>query len=361
MPFKITAGELAKIVNGSVLGDPRVTLTDLVPIERAEAGELTFYANNKYQAFLATTRASALLMIKGTPEIEPIRAAGKTVIEVQDPFASYMQLCHWIVGQQNLSVPPGVHPTAIVAAGVKVPASAHIGPYAIVETGVTLGEKVRIDAYAYVGQQCSLGEGTRIRSHAALISPCTIGKNCDIQVGAVVGADGLAINKAAGEDGALSRIPQLGDVVIEDNCQIGANTVIERAALGHTKIGRDTKIDVTVVIGHGDQLGQKVRICALTGLAGSVNVGDNVVMGGHCGIADHTNIGKNTMMASSFVGTDVPENSVFAGHPGKPYKEWLREQYALKKLPETGREVRALRKQVDDLLKRLAELEAAAK
>ncbi|MGH7143306.1 MAG: UDP-3-O-(3-hydroxymyristoyl)glucosamine N-acyltransferase [Planctomycetota bacterium] len=357
MPFQATAADLAKIVDGAVLGDASLELIDLVSIEHAMPGELTFYASQKYQKFLATTQASALLMVKGTPEIQTIRQSGKTVIEVADPFASYIKLCHWIVAQQDLPVKPGVHPSAIVAQGVQVPASAHIGPYAIVETGVTLGENVRIDAYAYVGPQCRIGAGSRIRSHAALVSPCTIGKNCDIQVGVVVGADGLAISKAAGEEGALSRIPQLGDVVIEDNCQIGANTVIERAALGHTRIGADTKIDVTVVIGHGDQLGKKVRICALSGLAGSVTVEDNVLLGGHCGIGDHLTIGKNTMMASSFVGSDIPPNSVFAGHPGRPYKEWLRENYALKKLPDTGRDVRELKRQVAELTARLAELE----
>lgn len=361
MPFQITAGELAKIIQAEVNGDPALPLTDLNGIEHAQPGELTFYASQKYLQFLPTTRASALMMVKGSPEIADIRGRGKTVLEVADPFKSYMQLCHWIVTQQAVKAPPGVHKTAVVAPGVKVPASAVIGPYAVVEADVTLGENVRIDAFAYVGSQSRIGDGTRIRSYAALVSPCQIGKNCDIQAGAVVGADGLAINKGAGDDGALSRIPQLGDVVIEDNCQIGANTVIERAALGHTRIGKDTKIDVTVVIGHGDQLGQKVRICALTGLAGSVNVGDNVVMGGHCGIADHTNIGKNTMMASSFVGTDVPPDSVFAGHPGKPYKDWLREQFSLKKLPETAKDVRALKRQVEELTQRLAALEAAAK
>ncbi|HTL52942.1 MAG TPA: UDP-3-O-(3-hydroxymyristoyl)glucosamine N-acyltransferase, partial [Planctomycetota bacterium] len=277
MPFKITAGELAKIINAEVNGDAATTLTDLNGIEHAQPGELSFFASVRYAKFLPTTQAAALMMVKGSPEVTTIRARGKTVLEVADPFKSYMQLCHWIVMQQTKPVAPGVHPTALVAADVKVPASATIGPCAVVEAGVTLGEKVRIDAFAYVGPQSHIGDGTRIRSYAALVSPCTIGKNCDIQAGAVVGADGLAINKGAGDDGPLSRIPQLGDVVIEDNCQIGANTVIERAALGHTRIGKDTKIDVTVVIGHGDQLGEKVRICALTGLAGSVNVGDNVV------------------------------------------------------------------------------------
>ena len=276
----MTLGELARRLECPVEGDAAIEIRRVAKIEEAGPGDLTFLANPKYASRLATTRASAVIM-------NGDGAAPCAVIRSRAPYLTFARAVALLSPEKRAAA--GVHPLASVAADAKVDPTATIGPYAVIGSGASVGARTIVHPHAVIGDDTLVGADCIIHSHVSIRERCAIGDRVILQNGAVVGSDGYGF--AQRPDGTHEKIPQAAPVVIEDDVEIGANTTIDRPALGETRIKAGTKIDNLVQIAHGVVLGRNVLLAAQVGIAGSTVVGDSVQFGGQVGVGGHLTIG----------------------------------------------------------------------
>ncbi len=337
--MKKTLKELAEYVGGRVLGDGMLEITGLDNIEGAGQGNLTFAVEPHIEE-AKQTRASAVMLSEDVPEF-PLPS-----IRVKDPRAAFAKLMELFT--PKLEFPVEVSPKASIGRDVSLGKDVIIMPFAVVDDHAVIGDRAVIYPHVYVGQYTEIGEDTVIYANATVREHCSIGKRCVIHSSAVVGADGFGFTT---EKGIHTKVPQVGNVVVEDDVEIGAHVGIDRAAMGSTVIGHGTKIDNLVHIGHNCRIGANCLIVAQTGISGSTIVGDNVTFGGQVGTVGHIKIGGNSVYAArSGIISDMPEGVFCAGFPVQSHTEWLRMQSAMKHLPE-------LRKKVKQLEKKLARKE----
>ena len=305
----------------------------MAKIEEAGPGDLTFLANPKYASKLATTRASAVIM-----NGEAI-AAPCAVIRSQSPYLTFARAAQVLSPDQ----PPaaGVHSLASVAADATVDPTATIGAFAVIGSGATIGARTIIHPHVVVGEGTAIGPDCILHGHVSIRERCTIGARVIIQNGAVVGSDGYGFAPRA--DGSHEKIPQTAPVVIEDDVEIGANTTIDRPAVGETRVKAGTKIDNLVQIGHGVVLGKNVLLAAQVGIAGSTVLGDSVQFGGQVGVGGHLTIGDRVKaVGQSGITNSVDADEFVSGYPAIPNSEWKRSSVVFRKLPEMRRQLRAL-------------------
>jgi UDP-3-O-[3-hydroxymyristoyl] glucosamine N-acyltransferase len=321
----------ARLDNGS----PDTEITGLNGIEQAGPGEITFVANPKYAAAARLTKAAAVIVAESFPVIPA------ATLRVEDPYHSFaraLELFH-----KPLQYAPGVHATAIIHPTAKVGRGAHIGPYVVVDENVEIGADAVLLAHVVIYRGVKIGNNFFAHAHAVVRENCRIGNNVLLHNGVVIGSDGFGFART--REGRWHKIPQPAPVVIEDDVEIQANSCIDRASVGETRIRRGVKIDNLVQVGHGSQVGEDALLCSQVGLAGSTEIGNRVILTGQVGVVGHCKIGEATIVTpQSGVANDVPAGALVSGAPAVDHKLWLKYSAILPKLPDMARALRAKKK-----------------
>jgi UDP-3-O-[3-hydroxymyristoyl] glucosamine N-acyltransferase len=314
-----------------------------IDIERARAGDLTFLANARYRPHLASTKASAVIVPLDVPQGATVAA----LLRTDRPavcFAEAIRLLKHAVGPSA-----GIDSTALIAPDASVAATASIGPFVSIGRGAVIGERTVIYPHVSIGEGATVGDDCIVHARVSIRERVRIGHRVVLQDGAVVGSDGFGFAKRS--DGTHLKIPQLADVVLEDDVEIGANTTVDRPAVGETRIAAGTKIDNLVQVGHGVSIGRRVLLAAQVGIAGSSVVEDDVVLAGQVGVAGHLTVGKGVVAtAQTGIPNAIAPGQFVSGYPAIPNRDWLKSSAIFRQLP-------ALRKRVTELEQRIAELE----
>ncbi|MGE5177594.1 MAG: UDP-3-O-(3-hydroxymyristoyl)glucosamine N-acyltransferase [Bacteroidota bacterium] len=338
--IRATLGEVAEAVGGTVVGDRATEITGVAGIREAREGELTFLANPRYETYLQTTNASAVIVA------EDHRGLGKPLILNPHPYLAFLKAVRFFQGEEPRPE-PGIHPTAVIAPDACVDATASIGAHVVIEPGARVGPLAWIGPGCYVGAGASIGPETRLHPNVTLREECVLGARAIVHSGAVIGSDGFGFVR----DGDVYRkLPQVGNVVVEDDVELGACVTIDRATMGTTRIGAGSKIDNLVQIAHNVQVGKNCIIVAQVGISGSTSVGDHVVLAGQVGIVGHIEIGAGAQVgAKSGVSKSVKPGERLFGYPALPVAQAMRIEASLRRLPELVQTVRALRRRVEEL------------
>jgi UDP-3-O-[3-hydroxymyristoyl] glucosamine N-acyltransferase len=313
-------------------GSPETEITGLNGIEQAGPKELTFVSNPKYAVAARTTRAAAVIIGEDFPAIPT------AMLRAKDPYLTFARALELFHPARRYAA--GVHPTAVLHAAAKIGTGAHIGPFVVVDEDVEIGANAVLLAHVVIYRGVKIGANFFAHSHAIVRENCRIGNNVLLQNGVVVGADGFGFAKTA--EGKWHKIPQPGPVVIEDDVEVQANSCIDRASVGETRIGRGVKVDNLVQVGHGTRVGEDALLCAQVGLAGSTEIGNRAILTGQVGVVGHCKVGENAIVTpQSGVAHDIAAGAFVSGAPAVDHKLWLKYSAILPKLPEI---VRALRK-----------------
>ena len=348
MPAR-SLGELARLVGGDLEGDPTLEIRGFASLESAGPGDLSFVAAGRHLDAAHRSAASALIAPPG------LELAGRPVIRVAQPYAAIAAVLRVFFPEPTTA--PGVHPMAHVADGARVSGDATVSAFAVVAERSVVEAGAVLHPHVFVGPDCLVGEGSILHPHVVLRERVIVGRRVIVHAGSVLGADGFGYVF----DGRSHRkIPQVGRVVVEDDVEIGANVTVDRATLGETVIGRGTKIDNLVQIGHNTVVGANTIIVAQAGIAGSCRIGRGVVLAGQAGIADHVTVGDGAQIGSQAgVHRDVPAGAGMIGTPAMPGDTGLRALAAIGRLPDLLRDVRALGRRMDALERRLGTSEGA--
>lgn len=338
--MELTASQLAAIVNGTVEGDENVKVSTFARIEEGHSGALSFLANPKYTHHIYSTDSSVVLVKKDfTPE-HPVKA---TLIRVDDPYATVAHLLE-MVTQMSKVEKAGIETPSFISEGVDVPEDAYVGAFAYIGKGVKLAPGVKIYPQVYIGDGCEVGEGTVLYAGVKIYAGCKVGKRCIIHSGAVIGADGFGF---APVDGGYEKIPQTGNVEIEDDVEIGANTTIDRAMMGATRIGRGVKLDNLIQIAHNCSVGEHTVMAAQAGVAGSAKIGAHCMVGGQVGFVGHISIADGTQIgAQSGVSKPTKPGDRVMGSPAVDMGEYARGLVYAKKLGSLYERVKELEKKI---------------
>lgn len=338
--MELTASQLAAIVNGTVEGDENVKVSTFARIEEGHSGALSFLANPKYTHHIYSTDSSVVLVKKDfTPE-HPLKA---TLIRVDDPYATVAHLLE-MVTQMSKVEKAGIETPSFISEGVDVPEDAYVGAFAYIGKGVKLAPGVKIYPQVYIGDGCEVGEGSVLYAGVKIYAGCKVGKRCIIHSGAVIGADGFGF---APVDGGYEKIPQTGNVEIEDDVEIGANTTIDRAMMGATRIGRGVKLDNLIQIAHNCSVGEHTVMAAQAGVAGSAKIGAHCMVGGQVGFVGHISIADGTQIgAQSGVSKPTKPGDRVMGSPAVDMGEYARGLVYAKKLGSLYERVKELEKKI---------------
>jgi UDP-3-O-[3-hydroxymyristoyl] glucosamine N-acyltransferase len=332
-----TLHELAVRVGGRVIGDPGTVIERVTAVDEASADALTFATDERYLAAALASKAAAVLV---DDAIAPAESA-KPLLIVANARHALAQLLASL--RPPMPRGPFRHPSAVVDPTAEVAADAYVGAQAYVGPGARVGRASVIDTGAYVGAAAVVGESTWLHPRAMLMEGCVVGDRAVLHAGCVIGSEGFGW---AFLDGRLERIPQIGNVVLDDEVEIGANACVDRGQTGSTRIGTGTKIDNLVQIGHNCRIGKHCVFAALTGLAGSTTVGDYVKVAGQVGTRGHMTIGsRSTIAGKTGVWADVPEGATISGNPGRDHREELRREVMIRKLPKLVARVDALERE----------------
>jgi UDP-3-O-[3-hydroxymyristoyl] glucosamine N-acyltransferase len=336
--------DIAARLSCSFEGDGDIEITRVASLEDAGAGDLAFFASRKYLDELRKTRASAVIAAAGVTE------APCPVLRTDDPYLTFARAL--AVFADEWRPPAGVHPLALVEPGATIAPDASIGAFAAVGQGARIGARTVVHPHVTIGRFVEIGEDCVIHPQASIRERARVGNRVVLQNGAVLGTEGFGF--AHRRDGTHEKIPQIGALVVEDDVEIGANSTVDRPALGETRIGAGTKIDNLVQIAHGVRLGRNVLLAAQVGIAGSTIIEDGVTLAGQVGVAGHLTIGKGAIAtAQTGIPNSVDAGAFISGYPAIPNRDWLKASAVFRKLPE-------LRRLVADLERRIAELEVEA-
>ena len=339
--MKFTALQIAEILEGDIVGNPDVQVSKLSKIEEGTEGSLTFLANPKYKSYIYTTKASITIVNR---TFIPESTINTTLIKVDDAYKSFTKLLEYY--NQVKFNKFGIEQPAHIAKTATYGEDVYIGAFTYIGENVTIGNNVKIFPNAYLGDNVKIGDDTVLFAGAKVYSDCVIGKNCVINSGAIVGADGFGFT--LNENGEYTKVPQTGNVVLEDFVDVGAATTIDRATLGSTIIRKGVKLDNQIQIAHNVEIGKNTVIAAQTGVAGSTKIGENCIIGGQVGIAGHIFIGNNVkIQAQSGVGRNVKDSEVLQGSPAFTYSDWSKSYVYFKNLPKIMKEINNIDKKVN--------------
>ena len=319
----VSLKEINRLIGGKLIGDGNTIIKSVAPIESAKKGDITFCFSNRYLPHFHKTEASAVVI---SPSIPP---NGKPVIITSKPYGALISLLKFLEKKEEKK---GIHPKSVISENVELGEGVYVGPYAVVEKGAKIGKNSFISPYCYIGENVVLGEGVYLHPHVTIEKRVKIGNQVIIQSGTVVGSDGFGYHQ---EGKKMQKIPHLGNVIIKDEVEIGANTTIDRGTIGDTVIGEGTKIDNLVQIAHNVVIGKNCVIVAQVGISGSVKIGNGVILAGQVGVCDHLKIGDGVkVLARSVVTKDIPPNLTVSGFPARDHREEKKIKVSLAHLPE---------------------------
>ncbi|WP_298757731.1 UDP-3-O-(3-hydroxymyristoyl)glucosamine N-acyltransferase [uncultured Psychroserpens sp.] len=339
--MNFTAQQIAGILEGDIVGDPEVEVSKLSKIEEGTEGSLTFLANPKYKSYIYSTKASITIVNK---TFEPENDITTTLIKVEDAYKSFSKLLEYY-NQVKLNK-HGIEQPSFISESATLDEDIYVGAFTYIGDNVSIGKNVKIFPNTYIGDNVTIGDNTVIFSGAKIYSESVIGNHCVINAGVIIGADGFGF--VPDENGEYSKVPQTGNVIIEDHVDVGAATTIDRATLGSTIIRRGVKLDNQIQIAHNVEIGKNTVIAAQTGIAGSSKIGENCQIGGQVGIAGHITIGNNVkVQAQSGIGRHVKDNEVLQGSPSFNYGDWNKSYVYFKNLPKIVKTINEIEKKVD--------------
>ncbi len=340
--------DIAKLLNGKVYGPNDIEISGPAKIDSAKEGEITFLANPKYKHFLNTTEASAIVVDKSAGEIS------KPHIKVDNAYMGFLLLLK-IFGPARTKEFEGISPKADISASAQIGENCEIGPMVYIGSNTVVGDRCIIFPGTIILHDVTIGSDTLLYPNVSIRERCSIGSNVILHNGVVVGSDGFGF---APHDGSYIKIPQIGNVVIEDNVEIGANTTIDRATLGSTLIKKGVKLDNLVQVAHNCIINENTVIASQTGMAGSAEIGKNVTIGGQAGISGHLKVGDESVIAGrSGVTKDFPEKSIVMGMPAMPIMQKKRIEASVKHLPENIKKLHQLETEIIELKNKLVEIE----
>ena len=340
--MKFTATQIAEILEGKVIGNPDAEVSELAKIEEGSEGSLTFLSNPKYTSFLYTTNASITII---NEDFDVEQDVNTTLIKVKDAYKAFSTLLEYY-NQIKLNK-SGIEQPSHISDSAKYGENMYLGAFSYIGDNVQIGENVKIYPNVYIGDNVKIGNDCTIFAGVKIYSETLIGNNCFIHSGAVVGADGFGFSPD--EKGVYSKVPQIGNVIIEDNVDVGASTTIDRATLGSTIIRKGVKLDNHIQIAHNVEIGENTAIAAQTGIAGSTKIGKNCLIGGQVGIVGHLTIGNNVkIQAQSGIGRNVKDGESLQGSPAIGYNEYNKSYIPFKNLPDSMRKLHALEKKINN-------------
>lgn len=336
--MKFKAEQIAEILEGDIVGNSQIEVSKLSKIEEGEEGALTFLANPKYTPYVYTTQASIVIVNK---DFNPEQDLTATLIKVDDAYQSFSKLLEYYNKVKLNKF--GVEQPSVVSESSKLGTDVYVGAFTYIGENVIIEDNVKIFPNAYIGDNVTIGENSIVFSGAKIYSESIIGKHCVINSGAIIGADGFGF--APQDNGEYKKIPQIGNVILEDFVDIGAATTIDRATLGSTVIRKGVKLDNQIQIAHNVEIGKNTVIAAQTGIAGSTKVGENCQIGGQVGIAGHLVIGNGVrIQAQSGIGRNIKDNETLQGSPAFGYGDWNKSYVYFKNLPKLAKTINELEK-----------------
>ena len=339
--MKFTAEQIAGILDGEVLGNPNAEVHTLSKIEEGTSGSLTFLANPKYQNFIYTTQATITIVNK---TFHPEQTIETTLIKVEDAYKSFSKLLEYY--NQVKLMKSGIEQFSVLSENVVYGEGLYLGSFAYVGKNVEIGVNAKIYPNTFIGDNVKIGDNCIFFAGAKIYSETVIGNNCTIHSGAIIGSDGFGY--APLDDGTYNKVPQIGNVIIENNVEIGACTTIDRATLGSTIIRNGVKLDNQIQIAHNVEIGSNTVIASQTGIAGSSKIGKNCQIGGQVGIAGHLTIGDGVrIQAQSGVGRNIKDNETLQGSPTFGYTDFNKSYVHFKNLPKIVNEIEALKKNMN--------------
>ena len=339
--MEFTAQQIADFLKGNVEGDPTTKVCNFSKIEEGMPRTITFLANPKYEPFLYTTKADIVIVNEAFTPHSPVEA---TLIKVPNAYSSWAMLLN-LVEKSNIKKAAGIDSSSYIAKTAVIPDDCYIGAFAYIGEQAEIGKGCIIYPYAYIGDQVKIGNNVMMYPHVTIYQSCVIGNNCIIHAGAVIGADGFGF--APDKDGVYHKIPQLGNVVLEEYVEVGANSTIDRAVMGSTLIHKGVKIDNLVHIAHNVEIGENTAMAAQVGIAGSTKVGSHCMLGGQVGISGHLHIGHHVQMGpQSGTISNLQDNAQVMGTQAIPLKTFLRSSIIFEKLPDIYRTLNRLEKEV---------------
>lgn len=336
----LSVEEIAELVGGTVSGDASIRIRGLNGLREAKPDDLSFFSDPKYAPHMAATEAGAVFVS------EEIDKTSTALILVAEPYVAFVQMLNRFE-EETLQHPQGIHPTASVHDEAKIAEGVALGPHAVVEAGATVGPGAVLYAGTYVGRDAEIGADTVLYPNVVVRERCRIGARCILHPNATIGGDGFGFAPVGGQQ---VKIPQVGIVVLEDDVEIGANSTVDRATAGATRIGKGTKIDSQVQVGHNTQIGEHCVISGCTGISGSAIIGNRVTIGGFSGIGGHLEIGDDVLIGgrSGVIGS-LPAGSIVSGFPAADHGKVRRFLASRLRLPEALRRLRQLEKRVEEL------------
>ena len=336
--MQFTAEMIAGLLGGTIVGDKGATVSTVSSIDGGKAGSLAYLTNPKYEQYIYTTEASIVLV---DSTFEPKEEVKTTLIKVDNVAQCVLNLLE----MYNATRPQkrGISKLASIHEGAVIGEDCYVGDFTVVEATAKIGDKVQIYPQCYIGDNVTIGEGTKIYPGVKIYEGCVVGKNCILHSGVVIGADGFGF--APREDGTFAKIPQLGNVIIEDNVELGANTCVDRAKTDSTIIRSGVKLDNLIQVGHNVQIGSNTVMSAQVGIAGTTKIGSNCFVGGQVGFADHITVGNGCKIGSqSGLDKSVPDGEIRFGSPALPGIQYHRSFAIFRQLPEMAQKLRELEK-----------------
>ncbi len=345
--MEFTASAIAGFLKGEIEGDPEVKVNTIAKIEEGHKGALSFLANPKYEHYIYTTSSSIVLVNKS---FVPSGKISATLIKVENAYESFASLLRMV--DQARPRKKGIHPTAVIEPGAKIGADVYIGPYAYIGDNCQIGDNCSLYPNVYVGDNTKIGSRSVLYPGVKVYHECILGEGCIIHAGTVIGSDGFGF--APQSENEYMKIPQLGNVILEDNVEIGANVTIDRATMGSTVIRKGVKLDNLIQIGHNVEVGENTVMAAQTGIAGSTKIGKNCMFGGQVGIAGHIKIAAGTKIGAQagILGDVKEENTAIIGSPAFEIKQFMKSSVIFRRLPDLKVKTDNLEKEIEALKKK---------
>ena len=341
--MQFTAEMIAGLLNGVIVGDKNATVSTVSSIDGGKTGSLAYLTNPKYEPYIYTTEASIVLV---DSTFEPKGEINTTLIKVENVGQCVLNLLE----MYNATRPQksGISKLASIHEGATIGENCYIGDFTVIESTAKIGNNVKLYPQCYIGDNVTIGDGTKLYPGVKIYEGCVVGKNCIIHTGAVIGADGFGF--APKEDGTFAKIPQLGNVIIEDNVELGANTCVDRAKTDSTIVHSGVKLDNLIQVGHNVEIGSNTVMSAQVGIAGTTKIGSNCFVGGQVGFADHITVGNNCKIGSqSGIDKKVPDGEIRFGSPALPGIQYHRSFAVFRNLPEMATKLREIEKRVNKL------------